>query len=43
MAKFRHYLNIGRSAGRIQRLLRDFAWDRVDKVFSDQIKKAVLF
>jgi polysaccharide deacetylase family protein (PEP-CTERM system associated) len=43
MAKFRHYLNIGRTAGRIRQLLRDFAWDRVDKVFSDQIKKAVLF
>jgi polysaccharide deacetylase family protein (PEP-CTERM system associated) len=33
MAKFRHYLNLSRTRGRIGRLVRDFAWDRVDRVF----------
>ena len=37
MAKFRHYVNIGRTAGRIERLLQDFAWDRVDEVFSQEL------
>lgn len=32
-SRFRHYLNLSKTQGRLQRLLRDFAWDRVDKVF----------
>ena len=35
LSKFRHYLNLHRTAGRLQRLLGDFAWDRVDQVFAD--------
>jgi polysaccharide deacetylase family protein (PEP-CTERM system associated) len=31
--KFRHYLNLRRFEGRFQRLLEDFRWDRLDKVF----------
>ena len=31
--RFRHYLNLERMAGRLSRLLRDFKWDRMDKVF----------
>jgi len=36
---FRHYLNLGRMKNRINRLLRDFQWDRMDVVFSDIINK----
>jgi polysaccharide deacetylase family protein (PEP-CTERM system associated) len=31
--RFRHYLNLDRTAPRLRRLLADFAWDRVDRVF----------
>ncbi|MHB1352276.1 MAG: XrtA system polysaccharide deacetylase [Thiobacillus sp.] len=31
--RFRHYVNLGRTAGRLRRLLTDFEWDRVDRVF----------
>jgi polysaccharide deacetylase family protein (PEP-CTERM system associated) len=31
--RFRHYTNLGRMEGRLKRLLRDFAWDRMDRVF----------
>jgi polysaccharide deacetylase family protein (PEP-CTERM system associated) len=34
MARFRHGVNLGRSAARFERLLRDFSWDRVDRVFA---------
>jgi polysaccharide deacetylase family protein (PEP-CTERM system associated) len=34
MAKFRHYLNLGLMPGRMRRLLRDFEWGRVDRVFA---------
>jgi polysaccharide deacetylase family protein (PEP-CTERM system associated) len=34
MARFRHYVNLGRTRARIARLLRDFAWDRMDRVFN---------
>jgi len=30
---FRHYLNLGKTVGRLERLLTDFAWDRMDRVF----------
>lgn len=32
-SRFRHYTNLGRMEGRLGRLLRDFAWDRMDRVF----------
>ena len=32
-SRFRHYLNLGRMHGRLERLLADFAWDRMDRVF----------
>ena len=32
-ARFRHYLNLGRMKARIEGLLRDFRWDRMDRVF----------
>ena len=31
--RFRHYLNLDRTEPRLQRLLRDFHWDRIDRVF----------
>jgi polysaccharide deacetylase family protein (PEP-CTERM system associated) len=33
MSKFRHYVNLSRTKARITRLLSDFAWDRMDRVF----------
>lgn len=32
-AKFRHYLNLSRMQRRLDRLLTDFSWGRVDRVF----------
>jgi polysaccharide deacetylase family protein (PEP-CTERM system associated) len=34
-SRFRHYLNLSRTAPRLERLLRDFAWDRVDRVYAE--------
>jgi polysaccharide deacetylase family protein (PEP-CTERM system associated) len=31
--RFRHYVNIGRTEQRLARLLKDFHWDRMDKIF----------
>jgi len=31
--RFRHYVNLSRMRGRIERLLRDFHWDRMDRIF----------
>jgi polysaccharide deacetylase family protein (PEP-CTERM system associated) len=31
--RFRHYLNLNRTEPRLRQLLRDFHWDRVDRVF----------
>lgn len=35
-ARFRHYLNIGRMEHRLRQLTRDFAWDRMDRIFLDK-------
>lgn len=32
-SRFRHYLNLHRMEGRLRSLLRDFRWDRMDRVF----------
>lgn len=32
-SRFRHYLNLSRTKGRLERLLRDFRWGRMDEVF----------
>ena len=32
--RFRHYVNLHRTAGRLRMLLRDFRWDRLDRVVS---------
>jgi polysaccharide deacetylase family protein (PEP-CTERM system associated) len=31
--RFRHYLNLDRTESRLDRLLSDFRWDRIDRVF----------
>jgi polysaccharide deacetylase family protein (PEP-CTERM system associated) len=31
--RFRHYLNLGRMEARLQRLLQDFPWGRMDRIF----------
>ncbi|MBU1225231.1 MAG: DUF3473 domain-containing protein [Gammaproteobacteria bacterium] len=31
--RFRHYVNLQRMPGRLRKLLNDFEWDRVDRVF----------
>ena len=30
---FRHYLNLSRMEGRLRRLMKDFHWDRIDRIF----------
>jgi polysaccharide deacetylase family protein (PEP-CTERM system associated) len=32
-SKFRHYLNLGRTEPRLRRLLRNFTWTRMDRLF----------
>ncbi len=39
MAKFRHYVNMSHTAARIGRLLKDFAWGRVDQVFEAELRR----
>jgi polysaccharide deacetylase family protein (PEP-CTERM system associated) len=36
-SRMRHYLNLSRTEGRLQRLLRDLRWDRMDRVFAEEI------
>jgi polysaccharide deacetylase family protein (PEP-CTERM system associated) len=33
--RFRHYVNLHRTESRLSKLLRDFQWDRMDRVFLD--------
>ena len=40
MAQFRHYVNIAAMSGRLERLLQDFAWDRMDRVFAPALTGA---
>ena len=39
MARFRHGVNLGAMAGRMDRLLRDFRWDRMDRVFEAELAR----
>ena len=38
-SKFRHYLNLDKTESRLNRILEDFEWDRMDKVFFDYCSK----
>jgi polysaccharide deacetylase family protein (PEP-CTERM system associated) len=35
--RFRHYVNLHRTEPRLRRLLKDFCWDRVDRVFESHL------
>jgi polysaccharide deacetylase family protein (PEP-CTERM system associated) len=39
-SRFRHYTNLERMSGRLDRLLRDFAWGRMDEVFANLLSNA---
>ena len=34
--RFRHYVNLARMENRIRALTRDFAWDRMDRIFLER-------
>lgn len=36
-SRFRHYVNLGAVSGRLERLLRDFRWGRMDQVFAAEL------
>jgi polysaccharide deacetylase family protein (PEP-CTERM system associated) len=40
LARFRHYVGLATMEGRVARLLRDFAWGRMDQVFAPAIAAA---
>ena len=35
LSRFRHYLNLSRTEARLRRLLLDFSWSRMDRIFLD--------
>jgi len=37
-SRFRHYLNLHKTESRLNTLLKDFSWDRMDKVFNLSLK-----
>ncbi len=37
MSRFRHTVNLSAMHGRLDHLLRDFAWDRMDRVFAEAL------
>lgn len=39
-SRFRHRVNLAATEGRLVRLLRDFEWDRLDRVFADALASA---
>ena len=40
LSRFRHYINLSRTEARLERLLRDFAWDRMDRAFARLLTEA---
>ena len=36
--RFRHYVNLNRTEGRLRNLLKDFSWGRIDKIFFEAAK-----
>jgi len=40
LSRFRHYTGLASMVSRVSRLLRDFAWGRIDEVFSAEIAAA---
>ncbi|MDB5401305.1 MAG: hypothetical protein QOF70_6227 [Acetobacteraceae bacterium] len=41
-SRLRHYTNLSRMAGDLDDLLRDFAWDRMDRVYAPVLAEAVV-
>jgi len=41
-SRFRHYVSLHRTEGRLVRLLSDFRWDRVDQVYDVEARPAAL-
>ena len=41
-SRFRHYVSLHRTEGRLVRLLTDFRWDRVDQVYDVEARPAAL-
>jgi polysaccharide deacetylase family protein (PEP-CTERM system associated) len=37
LSRFRHYNNLAKTFPRLERLLRDFSWDRMDRVFGGHL------
>lgn len=37
--RFRHYLNLSKEEARLKRLLSDFPWDRIDRVYGDELQE----
>lgn len=37
--RFRHYLNLDRTLSRLQRLLKDFRWGRMDEIFLPEVSR----
>jgi polysaccharide deacetylase family protein (PEP-CTERM system associated) len=37
LSRFRHYVNLSKTEAKLRRLLRDFAWDRMDRVFAGEL------
>jgi hypothetical protein len=40
LSRFRHYVNLHRTEPRLRRLLADFAWDRIDRVYGSVLAQA---
>ena len=38
--RFRHYTNLSTMEARLRRALTDFSWDRMDRVFADDLREA---
>jgi polysaccharide deacetylase family protein (PEP-CTERM system associated) len=39
LSRFRHYNNLAKTFPRLERLLRDFAWDRMDRVYAEHLER----
>ena len=39
-SRFRHYLNLNKTERRLRRLMTDFSWSRIDRIFLDDLDKA---
>ena len=39
LSKFRHYVNLAKTESRLDRLLQDFSWDRMDRVYADVLAR----